>query len=164
MISAFVQFQSAIDKTGADNFTFVRNIHKKIRNLASRSTKIRGTRTHDPNAIEQAHMTIHLQTEVRDVRGGRYLEDFEQTMTDVVGQLARGFILPAGGNFFEIERRKFALNIIFKGEVKLRRLIGLAMAQDGSRFARIVIAVVEEENNLTADFTLQPARGLDFCK
>ena len=156
-------FKSPVDKTGTDNFTFVRNVHKKIRDVASRSTKIRGTRTHDANIIEQAHLTIDLQTEVCDVRGGRYLEKFEQTMTDVIWQLTCGFLLPAVGNFFEIERRKFALNTIFKGEVKLRRLIGFAMAQDGPRFARIVIAVVEEENNLTTDFPLQPSPGPDFC-
>ena len=68
-------------------------------------------------------MTIGLQTEVRDVRGGSYLENFDQTMTDVIWQLACGFILPADRDFFEIERRKFALNTIFEGEVKLHRLI-----------------------------------------
>ena len=77
-------------------------------------------------------------------------------MTDVIWQLTCGFLLPAVGNLFEIERRKFALNTIFKGKVKLRRLIGFTMTQDSSRLARIVIAVVEEENNLTTDFTLQP--------
>ena len=66
-ISAFVQFQSAIDKAGADNFTFVRHIHKKFRNVAGRSAKIRIARTHDADAIEQAHPPIHLQTEIRDV-------------------------------------------------------------------------------------------------
>jgi hypothetical protein len=30
------------------------------------------------------------------------------------------------------------------------------VTQDGPRLARIVIAVVEEENNLTTDFPLQP--------
>src|ERR1700693_2084621 len=151
-ISAFVQFQSAIHKTGTDNFTFVRNVHKKFRNVASRLTKIRGTRTHDTNRIEQAHTTIDLQTKVRDVRRGRDSEKFEQTMTDVVGQLTCGFILPAVEDFFEIERRKFALSTIFKDKVKLHRLIGFAMAEESSRFARIVIAVVEKENNLTTDF------------
>jgi hypothetical protein len=46
----------------------------------------------------------------------------------------------------------------------LGRLIGFTMAQESSRFARIVIAVVEEENNLTADFALQPPPGPDFCQ
>src|ERR1700756_4467000 len=134
----------------------MRNVHKKIRDYTSRLTKIRGARTDDTNTIEQAHMMIHLQTEVRDVRGGRYLENLDQTITDVIWQLTRGFFLPAVGNLFEIKRRKSALNIIFKSKVKLRRFIGFTVAQDSSRFTRIVIAVVEEVNNLTTDFTLQP--------
>ena len=48
------------------------------------------------------------------------------------------------------------------GEVEDRRLVGLAMTQNGLGFARIVVAVVAEKNNFTADFFLQPARGLDF--
>ena len=36
------------------------------------------------------------------------------------------------------------------------------MAQDGLGFARIVVAVVVEENDFAADFCLQPAGGQDF--
>ncbi len=106
---------------------------------------------------------IHLQTEVRGIGGGGYLENFGQTVIDVIWQLPRRFILPAVGDFFQIKRRKFALDTVSKGEVKLRRLAGLTMTQESSRFAGIVIAVVEEENNLAANFTLEPKRGLDFC-
>jgi hypothetical protein len=63
-----------------------------------------------------------------------------------------------------MERRKLPLNFVFYGEVQLRRLVGLAMTQDGPRFARIVVAVVIEENNHTADFTSQSPRRLDFCE
>ena len=52
-------------------FTFVRDVHKKFGDVARCLTKIRGTRTHDPNVIKQTQMLIHLQTEVRDVRSGR---------------------------------------------------------------------------------------------
>src|ERR1039458_7607395 len=45
----------------------------------------------------------------------------------------------------------------------MRRLVGFAVAQKGFRFARIVIAVMQEENDFSADFLLQPARGLNFC-
>ena len=54
--------------------------------------------------------------------------------------------------------------MILKGKVKLRRFVGFAMAQDGSRFARIVIAVVEEENDLAADFPLQSPRRSGFWR
>ena len=70
--------------------------------------------------------------------------------------------MPVGGNALEVERRELALDFVLEGEVKLRRLIGLAVAQDGLGFARIVIAVVAEEHDLAADLRLQPPRGLDF--
>src|SRR5450631_4062057 len=55
-ISAFMQFQSSIYKTSANNLTFVRNIHKKIWNIAGRSPQSRITRTHHANAIKQTHV------------------------------------------------------------------------------------------------------------
>jgi hypothetical protein len=64
---------------------------------------------------------------------------------------------------FEVLRRKFPLEPVFEGEVELRRFIGFAMTQDGLCFARVVVAVVTEENNFAADFLLQPPRCLDFC-
>jgi len=38
------------------------------------------------------------------------------------------------------------------------------MAEKGPGFARILVAVVQEEDNFTADFLLQPAGGEDFCR
>ena len=83
-------------------------------------------------------------------------------MTDVIRQLERGFVLPAGGNLLEVLRRKFPLDPVFEGEVELGRLIGFAMAQDGLRLARVVVAVVAEINDFAADFRLQPPGRLDF--
>jgi hypothetical protein len=62
----------------------------------------------------------------------------------------------------QIEGRIFALQLVFEGEIDFKRLVGFAMAQEGSGFARIVIAVVIEEDNLTADFGLEPLRRPDF--
>ena len=81
---------------------------------------------------------------------------------DIIRQLQRRLVLPAGGNFFEMQRRKFALNSVFKSEVQLRRLVGFAVAENGPRFARIVVAVVKKENDFAADFRLQPPGRLDF--
>jgi hypothetical protein len=39
---------------------------------------------------------------------------------------------------------------------------GVSLAQRGDGLARIVIAVVQEKDNLAADFLLQPARARDF--
>ena len=85
-----------------------------------------------------------------------------QPALDVIGQLERGPAMPVGGNALEIERREFALQLVLEGEIELRRLAGLAMAQDGLGFARIVVAVVVEEDDLAADLRLQPPGGLDF--
>jgi hypothetical protein len=61
-----------------------------------------------------------------------------------------------------MERREFPLEPVFESEVELRRFAGLAMAEEGLGFARIMIAVVVEKNNFTTDFRLQPAGRLDF--
>ena len=53
------------------------------------------------------------------------------------------------------------MNFIFNSEVELCRFIGLAVAQDSSRFARIVVAVMIEENDFTADLPLQPPGRLN---
>ncbi len=39
----------------------------------------------------------------------------------------------------------------------------VAIAQNGNRLPRVVVAIVIEENDFASDFSLQPARGLDFC-
>jgi len=83
-------------------------------------------------------------------------------MTDIIWQLEQRLLLPARGNVFEVKRGEFPLEPVFEGEVELRRLAGLAMAEEGLGFARIMIAVVVEKNNFTADLRLQPAGGLDF--
>jgi hypothetical protein len=38
------------------------------------------------------------------------------------------------------------------------------MTQNGFRLARVVVAVVAEENDFAANLALQPSRRLDFCK
>jgi hypothetical protein len=47
-------------------------------------------------------------------------------------------------------------------EFELGRFAGLAMAEERLGFARIMVAVVAEENNFAADLRLQPAGRLDF--
>ena len=83
-------------------------------------------------------------------------------MFDVIWQLKQRLLVPAGRNAFEKLRREFSLQFVFKSKVEVRRLVGFAMAQDRFGFARIVIAVVAEENDLAADFRLQPPGRLDF--
>jgi hypothetical protein len=54
--------------------------------------------------------------------------------------------------------RELALDFIFHREVQLRGFVGLAMPQSCPRFARVVIAVMKEENNFAADFLLGKIR------
>ena len=81
---------------------------------------------------------------------------------DVRSELARGVLAPAGRDHLQVERRELALNLVLESEIHRERLSGLAMAQRCLRFSRIVIAVVEEEHDLTADLLLQPPRGDEF--
>jgi hypothetical protein len=83
-------------------------------------------------------------------------------MTDIIRQLEQRLAVPVAGNALEVKRREFSLEPVFEGEVELRRLAGLAMAEERLGFARIMITVVVEENNFTADLRLQPAGRLDF--
>jgi hypothetical protein len=138
------------------------HVHIKFRDIAGGAPQIRAARTCHLDAIEQTHAAIHLQAKVGDASGGDGFENIYQRMADVVGQLQRRCVLPVGGNSLEAERRKLALVFIGKREVELRRLVRPAMAQNGSRLTRIVVAVVKKENNLAADFLLQPPGGLDF--
>lgn len=54
------------------------------------------------------------------------------------------------------------MEFVFEREVKPGRFLGLAMMQEGPGFARIMVAVVVEENDLAAEFRLEPPRRADF--
>ena len=109
-----MQLQTFIYKTGANNLTFVRNIRKKIWNIAGRSPQSRITRTHNPDAIKQTHVPIHRQTKVRDGVNGSFFENFNCWVVEVIRQLQRSFFLPAVGNKLAIERREFSLDFVGK--------------------------------------------------
>ena len=70
--------------------------------------------------------------------------------------------LPAGGDALEEQRRELALDLVVEGEIEPDRLAGLAVAQDGLGLARIVVAVVAEEDDLAADLGLEPPGRLDL--
>src|ERR1035437_5327740 len=162
-IAALVQLQCAVSKSGANNFTIVRNVHEKLRHVAGGFAKSRIARTRHANAIKQSHAALHLQTKVSDGGGVHSFEKINQGMFNIVRQLKFGLVLPTGGNALEMKRGKLPLGFVCECKIEQRRFVGFAMAQDGLCFARIVIAVVTEENDFAADFFLQPPRGLDFC-
>ncbi len=122
--AAFVQFQRSVHETCADNFARVRDIHEKVGNIAGRSTKIRVARTHHANALKQAELMVHLQAEVGDVGSGNIFENFNQRLAEIIRQLERSFLLPAGGDSFQTQGRELALDFIFDGEIQLRWFLG----------------------------------------
>ena len=61
-----------------------------------------------------------------------------------------------------MQRRELPLHFVDEAEIQGRRFVRFAMAQHGSGFARIVIAVVTEEDNLPAKLLLEPSRRPDF--
>ena len=83
-------------------------------------------------------------------------------MVHVIGELGDGLFAPTGGDTFEIDGHKLALELVVVGKVELRRLASLAVRQDGAGLARIVVAVVIKENYLATDLGLQLAGGLDL--
>jgi hypothetical protein len=70
--------------------------------------------------------------------------------------------LPARSNAFEEKRGKLPLYFVGESEVELGGLVGFAVTEEGLSFARIMIAVVVEKDNLTADLALQSAGRLQF--
>ncbi len=68
--------------------------------------------------------------------------------------------MPIIRDLFEIKRRKLALRLVFESKVKLEWFAGLVMSQRGFCLARIMIAIVVEKNDLSPNFSLQPASGL----
>jgi hypothetical protein len=54
------------------------------------------------------------------------------------------------------------LYLVIESEVQLNGFPGLAMVKRRARLARVMIAVVIEENNFPADLGLKPAGSLDL--
>lgn len=90
------------------------------------------------------------------------LENLNQPAVCVIRQLEQRFLLPAFRDAFEMQRRKFPLKTVGESEIQLRGFPGFAMAQECPGLARIVVAVVVEEDDLAADFFLESACGVNF--
>ena len=87
---------------------------------------------------------------------------FDQLGSDVVRQLSRGFRLPFRQDSFRVKWRELLLDLVRELEIQRIFASGMAFTKDGNGLARIVIAVVKKEDDLAADFLLQPSRAGDF--
>jgi hypothetical protein len=83
-------------------------------------------------------------------------------MPDVVCQLAQRFLDPFRRNALCIKRGELSLSLIFEGEIELRGLVSGPMPQYCARFARVVVTVMVEKYNLSANTFLQPPGRIDF--
>ena len=71
-------------------------------------------------------------------------------------------MLPVWRDALEAKRGKFPLGLVGEGKIKDGGFVGLAMAQDGLGLARVVVAIVIEEDDFAADLLLEAAGGLDL--
>ena len=106
--------------------------------------------------------SIHLQTKIGDVVRVDFPKVLRQAGRHALRELLGQFRLRFRQDSFCKERRELLLNLVREGEIEAPRLSGMRFAQDGHRLARVVVAIVIEENDLSADLLLQPARGLEF--
>ncbi len=67
-----MQSETAFHKSRPNHLTLMKNIRKKIWNLAGRAPEFRVARSHHAPALEQSHQAIHFQTENRHIGNARF--------------------------------------------------------------------------------------------
>jgi hypothetical protein len=70
--------------------------------------------------------------------------------------------VPIRSHPLEVKRGEFALHLVVESEVQLNGFSGFAMVKRRACLARVMITVVTEENNFTADLGLKSAGGLNL--
>src|SRR5436190_14731603 len=89
---------------------------------------------------------------------------FHQGPRYITWKLARSFLVPLRKDAFRIERRKLFLNPILELKIQSHVPIALLVSQNGSCLARVMIAVVKEKDDFSADLLLQAASRHDFSE
>jgi len=87
---------------------------------------------------------------------------FHQGPRYITWKLARSFLVPLRKDAFRIERRKLFLNPILEVKSQGHVPIALLVAQNGTCLARVMIAVVKEKDDFSADLLLQAASRHNF--
>src|SRR5439155_24576389 len=161
-IAALVQVRRAVARAGSHDLALVRHVHEEVVHVARAAPHLRIARTHDVHAVEQAHPTVHLETEVGDRLRRRLAEQVDDGMVQVVRELPQRLGVPVGGDALGVERGELALEFADDGEVQVRGLARRAVAQDRACLARVVVAVMAEIYDAPADLRLQASRGADL--
>src|SRR6266513_619792 len=91
-----------------------------------------------------------------------YISRQKSATVQVVRQSAQGLALPVSCNTLHEERRELPLKFCDDREVERLGFTGHAMAQDGARLARVVVAVMAKEHDAPTHLRLQPTRGLNL--
>jgi len=79
-------------------------------------------------------------------------------------KLPRSFLVPFRKDAFRIERGKLLLDPIFELKIQGYFPVATVVSQNGSCLARVMIAVVTEEDDFSADLLLQPASSHNFSE
>jgi hypothetical protein len=116
------------------------------------------------DAVQQTHSAVHLETEIGNVRRLSFLEVFHQSLRHITWKLARSFLVPFRKNAFGIEWGKLLLDLILELKIESDFPVAVLVSQNGSCLARVVIAVVTEKDDFSADLLLQPASRQDFSE
>src|SRR5205809_6414010 len=109
--------QLPVTKTCANDLSFIALIDEVVWDGRSTSSEFGCTRSLHPHTFQQPHSHVHLETEVSDIRTFCFLEVRDQRPPNVIGELARSFLLPFRKHTFRVQRRKLFLDPILKLEV-----------------------------------------------
>jgi hypothetical protein len=161
-IAAFVQLQRAVHPARADRFPLVGHVNIKIRDFASRAPQSRIARPGQLNSLQQSHSPVHFEAEVGNIRRLCLFEGLDPPRINIAVKLMRRPGLPFRQHALEKKRREFALDLVDETKIQRKLRIQLPMPQNRPRFPRIVVAVMAKENDLAADFRLNPPRRLKF--
>ena len=113
--------------------------------------------------LEETETTIHLETKIGHVFRLNFLEILDQLAWDVIRKLPGSLLPPfrAGLAWRKAAKTVFAVCSRIGNSTALL-VTAAQIAKNRDRLARVVVAVVIEENDFAPDFALQAAGGLDF--
>ena len=82
----------------------------------------------------------------------------DQRGPDIIRKLARSFLLPFRQDALGVQRRKLLLDPILELKVQSYFPVAVLLSQNRSRLTRVMITVVKEKDDFSADLFLEPAR------
>ncbi len=88
----------------------------------------------------------------------------DQMPPNITWKLARSFLLPFWNDTFGIERRKLLLDAIPELKIQGHFLVAVLVSQNGNRLARVMITIVKEEDDVSADFVLETSSRQNFSE